>query len=64
VAPLLILKRCPASTRRLMVEFYRNWREKGMSKREALRAAKQTLAADPQFAAPHYWAPFVLYGMD
>jgi CHAT domain-containing protein len=52
------------ATQRLMVEFYRNWREEGMSKREALRAAKLTLTADPQFAAPRYWAPFVLYGAE
>lgn len=52
------------ATRRLMVEFYRNWREEGLSKREALRRAKQALAADPEFAAPRFWAPFVLYGAE
>jgi CHAT domain-containing protein len=52
------------ATRRLMVEFYRNWCEEGLSKREALRRAKQALAADPQYAAPRFWAPFVLYGAE
>ena len=51
-----------AATRKLMVEFYRNWWEEGMSKAEALRAAKQVLARSEEPSNPRYWAPFVLYG--
>lgn len=52
------------ATRRLMVEFYRNWHILGMGKAAALRAAKLSLMAEPHFTAPRYWAPFVLYGLD
>ncbi|MCH7472266.1 CHAT domain-containing protein [bacterium] len=50
------------ATCKLMVTFYRNWWNEGMSKAEALRAAKQVLARSEEHSNPRYWAPFVLYG--
>ena len=52
------------ATQELMVEFYRNWREAGMSKAQSLRQAKHDLASAPATAAPCYWAPFVMYGVE
>jgi len=52
------------ATRRLMVEFYRNWHTLGMGKAESLRAAKLSLMAEQHFTAPRYWAPFVIYSLD
>lgn len=53
-----------AATQLLMSEFYCNWRECGMSKSQALRAAKQVLAKSEEHNSPRCWAPFVLYGVD
>ncbi len=50
------------ATRKLMLEFYRNWWEKGMPKVDALREAKRNLAHGDKFSDPRFWAPFVLYG--
>ena len=43
----------------LMENFYKNWLS-GMSKQEALKKAQRSLRADPQHAAPVYWAAFVV----
>jgi CHAT domain-containing protein/Tfp pilus assembly protein PilF len=47
-------------TKELMVSFYRNLFEKGMTKSEALRQAQLEMAR--QGVDEYYWAPFVLYG--
>ena len=52
------------ATRELIVEFYKNWWERGLSKSDALRAAKQSLAHSERFSDPRFWAPFVLYGLE
>lgn len=44
----------------LMDEFYKNI--KTMSIAEALRAAQITLASNPKYAYPYYWAGFILVG--
>lgn len=44
----------------LMVEFYRNWIEKGMSKHGALEAAKRTVRETKGWSDPEYWAGFIL----
>ena len=49
-----------AKTKELMVSFYRNLFEKGMTKSEALREAQLEMAR--QGVDAYYWAPFVLYG--
>ena len=49
-----------SKTKELMVSFYRNLFEKGMTKAEALRQAQLEMA---HLGLPeYYWAPFVLYG--
>ncbi|MBV6506120.1 MAG: Photosystem I assembly protein Ycf3 [Syntrophorhabdaceae bacterium] len=54
-----------ASTAKLMREFYAAMLA-GQSKAAALRQAKQHLinsrTANPKFAMPYYWAPFILIG--
>ena len=56
------------STLMLVSEFYRNLRNPGMSKAEALRQAQiQLIKAresdmNDQFEHPYYWAPFILIG--
>lgn len=50
------------ATARLMAEFYRLMREKNLPPVEALHAAQAALRADPRFAHPAYWAPFVVVG--
>jgi CHAT domain-containing protein len=54
-----------ASTARLMREFYAGMLA-GQTKAEALRQAKLQLikseSANPKFAMPYYWAPFILIG--
>ena len=49
-----------AKTKELMVLFYRNLFERGMTKAEALRQAQ--LALEKNGVDEYYWAPFVLYG--
>jgi CHAT domain-containing protein/Tfp pilus assembly protein PilF len=50
------------STARLMIDFYRNYL-KGDSFSDALRTAKLELMAQPGFAHPKFWAPFVFIGL-
>jgi CHAT domain-containing protein len=45
----------------LIAEFYRGL-QGGLSKAQALRQAQMTLAHDPRYAHPAYWAPFLLIG--
>ena len=53
-----------ASTRVLMVSFYRNHLENGLSPGAALRAAKlEMLRGGGNHARPYHWAPFVLWGL-
>ncbi len=47
-------------TRELMIAFYRNLFEKGMTKSEALRQAQLEMAG--QGLHMYYWAAFILYG--
>lgn len=42
--------------------FYRNLLEKGQSPGEALRIARNEMAADPRWQLPYYWAGYVLQG--
>ena len=46
----------------LMSEFYKELSQNPTSKAEALRRAQRTLLANPQYAAPRFWAPYVLLG--
>jgi len=50
-----------ASTRELMVAFYKGLKEK-KSLAEALQGAQRSLIARPELRHPFYWAPFVLLG--
>jgi CHAT domain-containing protein/Tfp pilus assembly protein PilF len=50
------------STSRLMVDFYKRWKENGQSKVEALRDAQLQLMKDSKYTHPYYWAPFILVG--
>lgn len=51
------------STARLMTEFYRMLLAKpGMSSGKALQEAKRLMIQDGAYAAPYFWAPFVLIG--
>jgi len=58
------------STSILMAEFYKNLKEKGMSKVEALRQAKLSLMKMEKkignrslsYSHPFFWAPFILIG--
>jgi CHAT domain-containing protein len=52
-------------TRDLMIRFYEGMVKKGMSKAEALRAAKIDLLKDTEknaFSHPFFWSAFVMYG--
>ena len=49
-------------TKELMVRFYQNILEKGMSKEDALREAKLSLLKSGKYSSPYYWSPFVMYG--
>jgi CHAT domain-containing protein/Tfp pilus assembly protein PilF len=49
----------PASYR-LVVEFYRQLRNPGVSRASALQAAQLALIEDPLYGHPCYWAPFLL----
>ena len=46
----------------LIQNFYKNVQSGEYSKAHALQAAQRTLAADPRYAHPAYWAPFLLIG--
>jgi CHAT domain-containing protein len=46
----------------LVTEFYRNLKQPGVSKAEALRRAQLVLLEDPRYHHPSYWAPFLLIG--
>lgn len=48
------------ATYELVVAFYAALKEPGASKAEALRRAQAKLIADPRFAHPFYWSPFLL----
>ena len=50
------------ATAKLMTHFYRGVLRDGSSPAEALRAAQRELARDKRWAAPYYWAGFVLQG--
>ena len=50
------------ATSRLMEYFYSNMLEKNMRPADALRAAQNTLRADPRWQSPHFWAAFTLQG--
>jgi CHAT domain-containing protein len=50
------------ATARLMSEFYRELLEGGSTPGEALRRAQRVVRSHPGWAAPHYWAGFVLQG--
>ncbi|MEO0946880.1 MAG: CHAT domain-containing protein, partial [Cyanobacteria bacterium J06641_5] len=45
-----------------MREFYQALARPGISRAEAVRQAQLALMADPQYAEPYLWAPFVLVG--
>jgi len=45
----------------MVTEFHKQLRA-GLPRAQALRAAQRALAADPRFAHPAYWAPFLLIG--
>jgi CHAT domain-containing protein len=51
-----------AGTSRLMSEFYRQLRQPGVSKAEALQAAQIDTLRDRRYRHPGYWAPFLLIG--
>lgn len=46
----------------LIVDFYRGLQSGVISKAHSLQAAQCSLAADPRYAHPAYWAPFLLIG--
>jgi CHAT domain-containing protein len=46
----------------LIVDFYRGLQTGTLSRAHALQAAQRALAADPRYAHPAYWAPFLLIG--
>jgi len=50
------------STASLMVEFYRELGQPGVTKAQAVRSAQLTLLKQPQYEHPYYWAPFILLG--
>jgi CHAT domain-containing protein len=52
-----------ASTTDLMIAFHRSLRQ-NMGRAAALRSAEMTLAHDPRYRHPFYWAGFVLLGDD
>lgn len=49
-------------TAELMKRFYRGMLVDGLTPAAALRAAQRELAADPRWASPYFWAPFILQG--
>jgi CHAT domain-containing protein len=46
----------------LIVDFYRGVQSGTLSKAHALQGAQRAMAADPRYAHPAYWAPFLLIG--
>ena len=46
----------------LIIDFYRGVQSGTLSKAHALQGAQRALAADPRYAHPAYWAPFLLIG--
>jgi CHAT domain-containing protein len=46
----------------LVVNFHRGLQSGKLSKAHALQEAQRALAADPRYAHPAYWAPFLLIG--
>jgi len=50
------------STASLMVEFYRELGQPGVTKAQAVRSAQLALLKQPQYEHPYYWAPFILLG--
>ncbi|HYC84753.1 MAG TPA: CHAT domain-containing protein [Chryseosolibacter sp.] len=50
------------STAQLMKDFYRTLLDGSDSYASSLRLAKKNLIATERFAAPYYWAPFILIG--
>lgn len=50
------------STAVLMADLYKQRQSKRLSKIEALRQAQLGLLAQPRYAHPFYWAPFILMG--
>jgi CHAT domain-containing protein/tetratricopeptide (TPR) repeat protein len=50
------------ATKELMVAFYDGLLRRGLRPGAALRAAQQTVRAEPAWQAPYYWAGFVLQG--
>ncbi|HUI44023.1 MAG TPA: CHAT domain-containing protein [Terriglobia bacterium] len=50
------------ATAELMKRFYRGMLVEKLTPAAALRAAQMALAHDPRWAAPYYWAAFVLQG--
>lgn len=50
------------STPNLMIDFYRRLTSQGLSKAEALRAAKLATLKKNNLRHPYYWAPFILTG--
>lgn len=50
------------STSFLMTDMYRRRQSQGLSKIEALRQAQLSTMAQPKYAHPFYWAPFIMMG--
>ncbi len=50
------------STASLMIEFYHELGQPGVTKAEALRHAQVALLHQDNYTSPYYWAPFVLLG--
>jgi CHAT domain-containing protein len=50
------------STASLMIEFYHELGQPGVTKAEALRHAQVALLHQDHYTSPYYWAPFVLLG--
>jgi len=46
----------------LMTKFYQGILQQGLTPAQALRQAQQEMRKDPKYAAPYYWAAFVLEG--
>jgi CHAT domain-containing protein len=51
-----------ASTSQLVSEFYRQLKQPGVTKAEALQSAQIKTLQDPRYRHPGYWAPFLLIG--